>query len=42
MRRGSIGVMIKSFKGKEAEKIRQGRYSKRITKDIQLSTVKMS
>jgi proteic killer suppression protein len=27
--------MIKSFKGKEAEKIYQGRYAKRIPKDIQ-------
>ncbi|MCW9058483.1 MAG: type II toxin-antitoxin system RelE/ParE family toxin [Gammaproteobacteria bacterium] len=27
--------MIKSFKGKEAEKIYQGRYSKRIPKEIQ-------
>ena len=27
--------MIKSFKGKEAEKIYQGRYSKRIPKNIQ-------
>ena len=27
--------MIKSFKGKEAEKIYQGRYSKRIPRDIQ-------
>lgn len=27
--------MIKSFKGKEAERIYQGRYSKRILRDIQ-------
>lgn len=29
------GPNPKSFKGKEAEKIYQGRYSKRIPKDIQ-------
>lgn len=30
-----FGAMIKSFKSKDAEKIYQGRFSKRIPKDIQ-------
>lgn len=34
-RTDSIGTVIKSFKGKEVERIYQGRYSKRIPRDIQ-------